>query len=156
MTQLCAKQSNGFGLLELVVTLAIGSLLIVVAVPSYIGFADRAKIATAIGDIRGLSVAIDQFSRNNDKLIPATLADLPTEIPLDPWGNEYQYLNIAAAGPANDQFRKYGNLSPLNSDFDLFSAGEDGDTARPLSAKQSRDDIVRASNGAFVGLGEDY
>jgi general secretion pathway protein G len=156
MTQLCAKQSNGFGLLELVVTLAIGSLLIVVAVPSYIGFADRAKIATAISDIRGLSLAIDQFSRNNDEQIPATLADLPTEIPLDPWGNEYQYLNIPAAGPANDQFRKYGNLSPLNSDFDLFSAGEDGDTAGPLSAKQSRDDIVRASNGAFVGLGEDY
>ena len=156
MTQLCAKQSNGFGLLGLVITLATASLLIAIAVPSYYGFVDRARIARAIDDIRGLSVDIEQFSRNNDEQIPATLADLPTEIPLDPWGNEYQYLNISAAGLANDQFRKYGNLSPLNSDFDLFSVGEDGDSAGPLSAKKSRDDIVRANNGAFVGLGEDY
>jgi len=156
MTQLCAKQSNGFGLLELVVALVIASLLIAIAVPSYNDFADRARITKAIGDIRALSVAIDQFSRNNDEQIPATLADLATEIPLDPWGNEYQYLNIPAAAPANDQFRKYGDLSPLNSDFDLFSVGEDGDSAGPLSAKKSRDDIVRANNGAFVGLGEDY
>jgi general secretion pathway protein G len=156
MPQLCARQSNGFGLLELMVTLVIASLLIAIAVPSYNGFVDRARIASAIGDIRELNVAIDNFSRDNDNQFPATLAELPTEIPLDPWGSEYRYLNIRAAGPANGQFRKYGNLSPLNSDFDLFSLGEDGDTAGPLSAKKSRDDIVRANNGAFVGLGEDY
>jgi general secretion pathway protein G len=34
--------------------------------------------------------------------------------------------------------------------------GEDGDSKRPLSVKTSRDDIVRANNGAFIGLGEDY
>ena len=53
-------------------------------------------------------------------------------------------------------FRKDGNLNPLNTDFDLYSRGQDGDTAGPLSAQSSRDDIVRANNGAFVGLGEDY
>ena len=44
----------------------------------------------------------------------------------------------------------------MNSDFDLYSVGNDGDSESPLSAKASRDDIVRANNGAFIGLGEDY
>ena len=156
MTPLRAIQLNGFSLLELMVTLVIASLLIALAVPSYNGFVDRAKIARALDDIHGLGAAIDEFSLDNDNQFPATLAGLPTEIPLDPWGNAYQYLNIRAAGSGNGPFRNYGKLNPLNSDFDLFSAGEDGDSAGPLSAKKSRDDIVRANNGAFVGLGEDF
>jgi len=38
----------------------------------------------------------------------------------------------------------------------LYSRGKDGDSSGPLSAKASRDDIVRANNGGFIGLGEDY
>ena len=67
-----------------------------------------------------------------------------------------QYLNIAAAGPGNGAVRKDGKLNPLNSDFDLYSVGADGESMGPLSAVKSRDDIVRANNGAFIGLGEDY
>ncbi|MDH4073829.1 MAG: prepilin-type cleavage/methylation domain-containing protein, partial [Gammaproteobacteria bacterium] len=52
--------------------------------------------------------------------------------------------------------RKDGSLNPLNTDFDLYSAGADGESAGPLSATKSRDDIVRANNGAFIGLGENY
>ncbi|MGI9262323.1 MAG: prepilin-type cleavage/methylation domain-containing protein, partial [Woeseiaceae bacterium] len=77
-------------------------------------------------------------------------------VPKDPWGNDYQYLNIRAAGPGKGAFRKDGNLNPLNTDFDLYSMGADAASAGPLSAKNSRDDIVRANNGAFIGLGEDY
>ena len=75
---------------------------------------------------------------------------------MDPWGNQYQYLNIRAAGPGKGPFRKDGKLNPLNSDFDLFSVGKDGDSVGSLAAKKSRDDVVRAKNGAFVGLAEDY
>jgi general secretion pathway protein G len=52
--------------------------------------------------------------------------------------------------------RKDGRLNPLNTDFDLFSTGKDGDTTGPLNARASRDDVVRANNGAFIGLGENY
>ena len=54
------------------------------------------------------------------------------------------------------QARKDHNLVPINSDFDLFSAGRDRKTTGPLTAKASQDDIVRGSDGAFVGLGRDY
>lgn len=57
---------------------------------------------------------------------------------------------------ANGQARKDRNLVPINSDFDLYSMGRDGQSAPPLTAKVSRDDIVRANNGGFVGLASDY
>ena len=132
------------------------ALLTALAVPAYNGAVAKAKIARAVGEIGALSVEIDRFSLNKNDQFPTTLSDLPVDIPLDPWGNAYQYLNIRAVGPGNGPFRKDGKLNPLNSDFDLFSVGKDGDSTGPLSAASSRDDIVRANNGAFVGLGEDY
>ena len=149
-------KSSGFGLLELVVTLVIAGLLAALALPAYDQYSDRAKTAHAIGDIGSMSVAIDKFRLNNNDALPGALSDLPIEIPLDPWGRPYRYLNIEAAGPGNAAVRKDKNLVPLNSDFDLYSMGKDGATAAPLTAKASRDDILRANDGAFVGRGEDY
>jgi general secretion pathway protein G len=34
--------------------------------------------------------------------------------------------------------------------------GKDGASVSPLTAKASRDDIVRANNGGFIGLAEDF
>ena len=48
------------------------------------------------------------------------------------------------------------NVVPINSDFDLYSMGEDGKSKSPLTAKPSHDDIVRANDGAFIGLATDY
>lgn len=132
------------------------SLLTALAVPAYSSFIMRAKVAGAIGDMRSMSIEIDRFSLNNEDRLPVTLADLPMIIPLDPWGNNYQYLNIRTAGPGLGGVRKDGNLNPLNTDFDLYSTGKDGRSKSPLTAKHSRDDIVRANNGAFFGLAEDY
>lgn len=149
-------KTKGFGLIELMITLVIASLLVSIAVPAYDRFADRAKAARAIGDIGTISIEIGKFQLRNNNALPQTLDELGIEIPLDPWDTPYEYLNIATAGPGNSQFRKDKNLNPLNTDFDLYSSGEDKDSAGPLSAKASRDDIVRANNGAFIGLGEDY
>jgi general secretion pathway protein G len=52
--------------------------------------------------------------------------------------------------------RKDKNLHPLNSDFDLYSIGKDGESRQPLTAKWSRDDVVRANDGGFVGLASEY
>lgn len=147
---------NGIGLLDLMITLVIFSLFAALAVPAYDQFINRAKVNRAIGDISAMSIELDRFTVNNNDRLPMTLDELPMDVPLDPWGNEYQYLNIRTAGAGNGGLRKDGNLNPLNSDFDLYSMGADGESAGPLSAGKSRDDIVRANNGAFIGLGEDY
>ena len=73
---------------------------------------------------------------------------------LDPWGNPYEYLNIAQGG--NQGARKDKSLVPINSTYDLYSKGRDGDSKKSLVPKVSQDDIVRANDGAFVGLALDY
>ncbi len=156
MKSLGAPQSHGFGLLDLMIVLVILSLLAAVAAPSYKQFVLRAKNARAIGDIGSMSMEIGKFRLNNNDQAPNSLNELPMEIPLDPWGNPYQYLNLMTAGPGKGDFRKDGKLNPINTDFDLWSFGADGESASPLSAFVSRDDIVRANNGTFIGLGEDY
>ncbi len=42
-------------------------------------------------------------------------------------------------------------MVPINSDYDLYSKGPDGASQGPLTAKASRDDIIRANNGRFIG-----
>lgn len=73
----------------------------------------------------------------------------------DPWGNPYRYTNIANT-KSKGKLRKDKSLVPLNTDYDLYSMGADGASQPPLTAKASRDDIVRANNGDFVGLATDY
>jgi general secretion pathway protein G len=137
--------------------LVIASLLVSLAVPTYVSFIERAKVSAAVGDISEISLAIEQFRLRNDDRLPLTLDELGIGVPLDPWGREYRFLNIfdGGAGILGD-VRKDGRLNPLNTDFDLFSTGKDGDTTGPLNARASRDDVVRANNGAFIGLGENY
>ena len=55
-----------------------------------------------------------------------------------------------------DKVRKDHNEHPLSTDFDLYSMGKDGKSVAPLTAKASRDDIIRARNGGFIGLASDY
>ena len=75
---------------------------------------------------------------------------------LDPWTHPYQYLRINGANIKGSSLRKDKSLVPVNTDFDLYSMGKDGASVSPFTAKQSRDDIVRANNGKFVGLAADY
>ena len=149
-------RQTGFSLLELMIALVVAALLVSIAVPSYSNYVERAKVNKAIGDVSSLSLAIEQFRMNNSDRIPLALAELGIDIPQDPWGNNYQFINIPAAGPGVGGFRKDGALNPLNTDFDLYSLGRDGETKGPLSAKESHDDIVRANNGQYIGLGKDY
>ncbi len=150
------RRSKGFGLLELVIVLVVAGLLASTAFPAYNGYTERARVSRAIGDIGSLNLEIERFRLQNGDQIPAFLDELTIDVPVDPWGRAYDFLNIPSAGPGKGGLRKDGALNPLNTDFDLYSRGKDGDSKGPLSAKASRDDIVRANNGAFIGLAGEY
>ena len=47
-------------------------------------------------------------------------------------------------------------LVPLNSDYDLYSIGADGESKKTLSAPASYDDVIRALDGAYVGLASEF
>ena len=147
------RKKRGFGLLELMLTLAMVSVLAAVAIPAYRGYIERVKVNRAITDIGGLSLSLYRFETNTGSF-PASLAAAGLDGIRDPWGRPYHYTNVATASIS--ALRKNRNLIPINSDFDLFSAGPDGVFAGPLNADQSRDDVVRANNGAFIGAAKDY
>jgi general secretion pathway protein G len=143
----------GFTLLELMLVIALVGILGAVALPAYRGYVDRVRENQAIADIGELSLQLYRWQTNTGTF-PATLAAAGLDGRLDPWGNPYSYLDVTTA-PAN-AVRKDKNLHPINTDFDLYSQGEDGESRLPLTAGPSRDDILRANNGAFIGRAEDY
>ena len=146
--------SNGLTVVELVIVFAIVGVLSVVAIPIYAGYADRQDQRTAIIDINVLQAAVARF-RTEFGGLPDSLDSFVAPGLVDPWGNPYEYLNIEDMEPG-DKPRKDKNLVPLNSDYDLYSKGKDGESKIPLTPKESHDDIIRANDGAFVGLAIDY
>jgi general secretion pathway protein G len=144
----------GYTMIELMVVVVVGALLAAVAVPGYTLIVERANMTSAIADIGQIQLAVARFRLNIGRL-PTTLAEAGQDTLTDPWGNPYQYLNIEAGAGLGD-VRKDRNLVPINSDYDLYSMGKDGRSAPALTSKMSRDDIVRANNGGYVGLVENY
>jgi general secretion pathway protein G len=114
----------------------------------------RTKINAAIGDISKIALAIQRYDLQHEGL-PSDLAAVGFGDALDPWGNRYFYLSFDGLKGHGAQ-RKDKNLVPINTQYDLYSAGADGKTKGPLTARDSRDDIIRANDGGFVGLASDY
>ena len=151
------RNCNGLTLVELLITVSIVATLAAIAAPIFGTYIDKARSQRAISDIRTtLQTGITIYEFTND-MLPVSLNDINNGGMLDPWGNTYQYLNFAAAGPsATGLARKDRFLVPLNSDYDLYSMGEDGGSVSPLTSRLSRDDIIRANDGGYVGLASDY
>jgi len=146
---------SGFTLVEIAIVLVIAGLLVKIALPSYADYRDKAAIAQAKGDLRDIEIRINQYYADH-MAFPATLADIGKANLLDPWKHPYKYLDVTDIKTTKGQARKDKNLVPINSDFDLYSMGKDGKSAAPLTAKASRDDIIRANDGRFVGLAAEY
>lgn len=144
----------GFTLIELLIATAIIGLLAAIAIPRYQDYVDRRDVEQAKTEIQQLEHKIRQHYIRNNKF-PSALTDIEPEPPLDPWKNEYEYLVLIDL-KGKGQARKDKKENPVNSDYDLYSMGKDGKTQKPFSAKQARDDIVRANNGRFIGLADDY
>lgn len=134
---------------------AILATLAVIAVAAYLRARDKAMIVKAVGDIVVLEREIILYRADGKGALPPTLAAVGRGFLRDPWGRPYQYFDLStAAGRGN--MRRDRFLVPVNSDFDLYSMGKDGRSRPPFTAKESRDDIVRANDGGFVGLASDF
>ena len=144
---------RGVTLLELAFTLVVAGLLAAIAVPAYRAYAERARVSQAVADIAEISGRIQRFHTVNFRL-PASLAEAGAADFRDPWGRPYAYLEFT---PTNrGARRKDRNLVPINSEYDLYSSGPDGQTRPPLAVPVSRDDVVRARDGSFIGKAADF
>jgi general secretion pathway protein G len=162
-------------------TVAVAGTLASVAIVNYSGYVEKARVARAIAEIKSISRVLDGLRVGDGGKLPDSLSEVELEHMFDPWGGPYQYLKLegnlppghagqvvlpaVAAPPAGQggvgggpppKPRKDRFLVPINSDYDLYSRGPDGQSVASLNAKASRDDVVRALDGAFVGVAEDF
>ncbi|WP_363323305.1 type II secretion system major pseudopilin GspG [uncultured Tateyamaria sp.] len=123
------ERDAGFSLLELMVVVVILSILALVIVPRVIDRPDQARAARAQSDIAAISSAVELYRLDNFRYPTteqglAALVNRPTSepapanyatngyidrLPVDPWGQPYQYLEPGVHGQ-----------------FDVFTYGADG------------------------------
>lgn len=116
-----AGRNKGFTLIELLIVMVIIGLLASLVAPKMFSKVESSKRGTASAQLEMLATALDAFRLDVGRY-PDTLEELrqsdkrgwdgpymPKELPLDPWGNPYQY--------------KYPGIS---ADYDLKSLGADG------------------------------
>jgi general secretion pathway protein G len=148
------RTARGFSLVEIAIVLAIAGVLIAIIVPSMQGYIDRNRVAQAKVEIGEMSTKIRQYEVSK-AMLPDTLDDVGYGGRVDPWNQPYEYVNLRTS-PASVKARKDKNLKPLNSDYDLYSIGPDGLTAASLTNAKSRDDVIRARDGQFIGTAAEF
>lgn len=170
---------RGFTLIELMAAMGIVFVLASMAVVSFKGMREKARVALAIADIKNMYNAILAFDEENERY-PSTLNELVPDyykkIPLDPWGSPYKFLNFSAPSQKKEnnekgksdheshnendsnmgQRRKDGPIVPINTQFDLYSIGPDKKTSPSIRSSTGRDDVILANDGAFIGVAADY
>ncbi len=147
-------RAQGFSLVELLVVVAIILTIAAIAIPNLMSAIDLAKVARAVADITNLEEEIGLYQSINN-VLPDNLSQVGYGGFLDPWGNPYEYLNHSTM-KGNGKARKDRFLVPLNSDYDLYSKGKDGKSSSPITASDSQDDVIRASDGSYVGLASQF
>jgi general secretion pathway protein G len=147
--------SSGFTLIEFMIVAGIIGLLVAIALPVYRDVIERLQVRKAAADLMTISLEVTKRRDANDRL-PNTLAGIPNLPLIDPWGRPYVYNYFESPGFNNGDTRKDHNLHPINSEFDLYSIGKDGESRPPLTARPSQDDVIYARDGSFVGLAKEF
>ncbi len=98
MVRLIRSGKRGFTLIELMIVMAIISILVAVAVPMYKRSVDRAKEAVLRQNLFSLRIVLDEYTYDKAKA-PQSIQDLVTEgylrqIPMDPITGEADWTTI--------------------------------------------------------------
>jgi general secretion pathway protein G len=140
----------GFSMVELVTVLSIIVILATMAIPTINRYIYTTKIAACATDIRTIDKAITAYSIDKNALPPdgpAGLGALGMSDMVDPWRRPFEFkLNTPAT-----ELKDIAN-NPLNTDYDLYSLGQDGISVSAAGGDGNEDDIARTNNGTFVGV----
>ncbi|MFV1921735.1 MAG: type IV pilin protein [Methylotenera sp.] len=148
------QKQSGLTIIELMIVVAIIGVLASIALPAYNDYKEKARINQAVSDISNIASQIEAYWQDA-RAYPPSLADIGAAAMTDPWGNAYRYTDLSLPG-STGAARKDRNLVPLNSDFDLYSMGKNGQTTGPISTPKGRDDIIRANDGRFIDIASKY
>ncbi|MFC1881655.1 prepilin-type N-terminal cleavage/methylation domain-containing protein [Thermodesulfobacteriota bacterium] len=79
------NNSTGLTLMELSISIAVVGIIAGIAVPSYIGYRNNAKISTAINKMKIIEFDITDYVSENEEY-PDSLSDIGKDDLTDPWG----------------------------------------------------------------------
>jgi type II secretion system protein G len=88
-------EESGFTLIELLVVLVIIGILLAIAVPSYLGFKQRAENRAAASNVRAAVPAVEAFYADNNTYATMTIAALKS---IDQAVNLTAITNLSATG----------------------------------------------------------
>jgi general secretion pathway protein G len=91
--QSALKQAQGFTLIELMLAVSIVGVLASLAVPNYLDFIEKARVAKTVAELHGLTKEIKGYALGAEQY-PNSLADIGRSTMLDAWGTPYQYYKI--------------------------------------------------------------
>ena len=86
-------QAKGFTLIELMLAVSIVGVLASLAVPNYVDFIEKARLAKTVAELHGLTKEIKGYALGAEQY-PDSLADIGRSTMLDPWGTPYQYWRV--------------------------------------------------------------
>ncbi|MBD3671328.1 MAG: prepilin-type N-terminal cleavage/methylation domain-containing protein [Gammaproteobacteria bacterium] len=153
------RSQSGVTLVELLIVLAVVATVAGMAAAGYSSYIDTSRIDAAKRDIIEIASHIERYHLTTNSW-PTDLSTAGIPNKEDPWGNLYIYARIPTLvgqiQTGNTMIRQDANLRPINTFYDLYSKGADGDTTNNISAPKSHDDVIRARDGDFLGLARDY
>ena len=145
-----ARRVDAYTLVELLVAVALTGVLLSMLVPFLTNLIREQQQQRAVMELVIIANAISRYANDNG-VLPDDLTVIGVPNLDDPWGQPYEYLPNTVKGYTG-KARKDRFLKPLNTDFDLYSIGPDGESRTPLQNPKSHDDIIRAANGAYYGV----
>ncbi len=133
---------KGFTLIELIIVIAVISILIGIALPRFRGMQEAGYIAQAKGELRTLQTAVESYYIHNSQALPATLTALTTTTPL-----------IVGSALPTDPFAAGTNYvyTVAGSYYVIYSVGPGGTgTATVTSAGAASDtgNAIYVTNGS--------
>ena len=148
---------RGLTILELMVTMMGFATLMAIVLPVLDGAQEDLRVFEAVTDITVIQFEITTYELKYGTIPPNIAAmNIPEDTAIDPWGLPYVYLNYANPDPPDGEPRQDQFLKPVNTAYDIYSMGPNGETHKNLSNWRGKDDIVRASDGEFIGVAEEF
>lgn len=137
MSKQISQRERAFTLIELLIVIAVISILIGIALPRFKGMQDEGNIAKAKGELRTLQTAVESYYIHNSQAYPSALSVLNTATP--------SIVTSTPTDPFSSTSAAYGFVrgGTNNKFYVIYSAGPGGNGSATITS-----DAVVETNGS--------